>query len=59
MSVDQGKLTNFNANFYTGPVNGANNHTHQLTLELIITVLFNSVQIKSIDLRYFECWNRR
>jgi hypothetical protein len=25
MSVDQGKLTNFNANFYTGPVNGANN----------------------------------
>ena len=24
MSVDQGKLTNFNANFYTGPVNGAN-----------------------------------
>src|SRR5919112_1569204 len=30
MSVDQGKLTNFNANFYTGPVNGANNHTHQL-----------------------------
>ena len=31
MSVDQGKLTNFNANFYTGPVNGANNHTHQLS----------------------------
>ncbi len=30
MSVDQGKLTNFNANFYTGPVNGANNHTNQL-----------------------------
>ena len=31
MSVDQGKLTNFNANFYTGPVNGANTHTHQLS----------------------------
>ena len=31
MSVDQGKLTNFNANFYTGPINGANNHTHQLS----------------------------
>jgi hypothetical protein len=31
MSVDQGKLTNFNANFYTGPVNGANNHTHELS----------------------------
>ena len=31
MSIDQGKLTNFNANFYTGPVNGANNHTHQLS----------------------------
>jgi hypothetical protein len=31
MSVDQGKLTNFRANFYTGPVNGANNHTHQLS----------------------------
>ncbi|HKG41994.1 MAG TPA: hypothetical protein VKA98_07645 [Nitrososphaeraceae archaeon] len=31
MSVDQGNLTNFNANFYTGPVNGANNHTHQLS----------------------------
>ena len=31
MSVDQGKLTNFNANFYTSPINGANNHTHQLS----------------------------
>ena len=31
MSVDQGELTNFTANFYTGPVNGANNHTHQLS----------------------------
>jgi len=31
MSVDQANLTNFNANFYTGPVNGANNHTHQLS----------------------------
>jgi hypothetical protein len=31
MSIDQGKLTNFTGNFYTGPVNGANNHTHQLS----------------------------
>jgi hypothetical protein len=31
MRVDQGKLINFTANFYTGPVNGANNHTHQLS----------------------------
>lgn len=31
MDVNQGKLTNFAANFYTGSVNGANNHTHQLT----------------------------
>jgi hypothetical protein len=31
MRIDQGKLTNFTANFYTGPVNGANNHTHQLS----------------------------
>jgi hypothetical protein len=31
MNVDQGKLTDFRANFYTGPVNGAENHTHQLS----------------------------
>ena len=32
MDVNQGKLTNFNANFYTGPVNGGtSNHTHQLS----------------------------
>ena len=31
MNVNKGKLTNFVANFYTGHVNGANNHTHQLT----------------------------
>jgi hypothetical protein len=30
MNVEQGNLTNFNASFYTGPVNGADNHTHQL-----------------------------
>ena len=29
--VDHGNLTNFSANFYTGPVNGAENHTHQLS----------------------------
>jgi hypothetical protein len=31
MNVNKGKLTNFVAYFYTGHVNGANNHTHQLT----------------------------
>jgi hypothetical protein len=32
MNVDKGKLANFVANFYTGPVNGGNsNHTHQIT----------------------------
>ena len=32
MDVNQGKLTKFNANFYTGPVNGGtSNHTHQLS----------------------------
>ena len=32
MYVIQGKLTNFKANFYTGPVNGGtSNHTHQLS----------------------------
>ena len=31
MNVDQGKLIDFRANFYTGPVNGAVNHTHQLS----------------------------
>src|SRR5919198_374106 len=30
MNVNKGKLTNFVADFYTGHVNGANNHTHQL-----------------------------
>jgi hypothetical protein len=29
--TDKGKITNFASEFYTGPVNGANNHTHQLT----------------------------
>jgi hypothetical protein len=31
MNVNQGKLTDFSASFYTGPVNGAENHTHQLS----------------------------
>jgi hypothetical protein len=32
MSVDKGKLANFAANFYTGPVNGGtSNHTHQIS----------------------------
>jgi hypothetical protein len=30
MNVENGNLTDFTANFYTGPVNGAENHTHQL-----------------------------
>src|SRR5206468_6750776 len=29
--TDKGKITNFTSEFYTGPVNRANNHTHQLT----------------------------
>jgi hypothetical protein len=32
MNVDKGKLTDFAANFYTGPANGGtSNHTHQIT----------------------------
>jgi hypothetical protein len=31
MNVDNGNLTDFRASFYTGPVNGAENHTHQLS----------------------------
>lgn len=31
MNVDNGNLTEFRASFYTGPVNGAENHTHQLS----------------------------
>jgi hypothetical protein len=31
MNVDKGNLTDFKANFYTGPINGAENHTHQLS----------------------------
>lgn len=30
MNVNQGNLTDFSASFYTGPVNGAENHTHQV-----------------------------
>ncbi len=29
--TDKGMIANFTSEFYTGPVNGANNHTHQLT----------------------------
>jgi hypothetical protein len=31
MNVDKGKLADFTADFYTGPINGAENHTHQLS----------------------------
>lgn len=31
LAVNQGKLTDFKANFYTGPVNGVENHTHQIS----------------------------
>jgi hypothetical protein len=31
MNVNRGKLVDFGANFYTGPINGAENHTHQLS----------------------------
>jgi hypothetical protein len=30
LSTDKGKLINFTSDFYTGPVNGADNHTHHL-----------------------------
>jgi hypothetical protein len=29
--TDKGKIANFTSEFYTGPINGASNHTHQLT----------------------------
>ena len=29
--IDKGNISNFTSEFYTGHVNGANNHTHQLT----------------------------
>jgi hypothetical protein len=29
--TDKGEIANFTSEFYTGHVNGANNHTHQLT----------------------------
>jgi len=29
--TDKGKISNFTSEFYTGPVNGADNHTHQVT----------------------------
>ena len=29
--TDKGKIANFTSEFYTGGINGANNHTHQLT----------------------------
>ena len=29
--TDKGKIANFTSEFYTGPVNGASNHTHLLT----------------------------
>ena len=29
--TDKGKIANFTSEFYTGPVNGAVNHTHQVT----------------------------
>jgi hypothetical protein len=31
VNVSQGNLTDFIANFYTGPINGADSHTHQLS----------------------------
>ena|SRR5262245_29851936 len=30
LDINKGELRDFRASFYTGPVNGANNHTHQL-----------------------------
>jgi len=46
MDVNQGKLTKFNANFYTGPVNGGtSNHTHQLSNFRISTSNNSPIQL--------------
>jgi hypothetical protein len=31
LAANKGNITNFKSEFYTGPINGANNHTHLLT----------------------------
>jgi hypothetical protein len=31
LATNEGKVSNFTSEFYTGHINGANNHTHQLT----------------------------
>ena len=46
MDVNQGKLTKFNAIFYTGPVNGGtSNHTHQLSNFRVSSSNNNSIQL--------------
>ena len=46
MDVNQGKLTNFKGNFYTGPVNGGtSNHTHQLSNFRISSSNNSSIQL--------------
>ena len=37
LSTEEGKLDNFTSNFYTGPTNGADNHTHQLRDLRVVT----------------------
>jgi hypothetical protein len=37
LSTEEGKLSNFTSNFYTGPTNGADNHTHQLRDLRVVT----------------------
>ena len=46
IDVNQGKLTNFKGNFYTGPVNGGtSNHTHQLSNFRISSSNNSSIQL--------------
>ena len=46
IGVNQGKLTNFKGNFYTGPVNGGtSNHTHQLSNFRISSSNNSSIQL--------------
>jgi hypothetical protein len=46
MDVNQGNLTNFKGNFYTGPVNGGtSNHTHQLSNFRISSSNNSSIQL--------------
>ena len=54
LAVDKGRLVNFTSEFYTGPIDGANNHTHQFSNFRPTTVVpihlspYNKTQISGI-----------